>query len=311
MAIDSSEAERQNGALSMYQLYCDLGHPITKRKQGLRIWEFEKMFGLVEQTCQVCKRQLAAEDVRWQCNDACNFDVCESCYLVKVAGTAPACEPFQPVDMEAQAVVLEINAQQTKAAAVFESALPLLRKRKEELETMFKHKDCSEDTGGPDALAFSQLFRLRGISGVSPIEKYQAILDELKDPRMPEIDAAFVQHAAGHGLEEVREKLKRLSEVAHECQNCVHETGAAATTVQEKAIVESNAAIELLETAAVAALARVTRDSSVVSDTSRRFTVLSEPAQVSSAREVGNPAAHSERYSTASAERLTPRQDGD
>jgi hypothetical protein len=125
-----------------------------------------------------------------------------------------------------QDAVTEINLQRTKVAAVFEVALPLLQQRKDELEVQFKRKG-SEVGQGPDALAFSQLLRLRGVGGKSPLEKYQAILDELKDPSMPEIDAAFIQHVPSEGLEEIREKLRRLNEAADECQSCVHEVGAA------------------------------------------------------------------------------------
>lgn len=207
-------------------LVCDLGHPITKRKAGLRGWQFDKMFGLVEQVCRVCHQELATDDIRWRCHNACNFDICEPCYVAKAAGTAPDCEPVQFVDISMQDAVTEINLQRTKVAAVFEVALPLLQQRKDELEVQFKRKG-SEVGQGPDALAFSQLLRLRGVGGKSPLEKYQAILDELKDPSMPEIDAAFIQHVPSEGLEEIREKLRRLNEAADECQSCVHEVGAA------------------------------------------------------------------------------------
>merc|ERR1712224_401844 len=61
------------------------GHPITKRKQGLRGWQFEKLLGFVEQVCHVCKKELAADDVRWRCHHNCNHDMCELFYLAKTA----------------------------------------------------------------------------------------------------------------------------------------------------------------------------------------------------------------------------------
>jgi len=59
-------------------LVCTKGHPVTKRKVGLRLhqkWEFWS-----ERRCDFCDEEIAQNAVRWRCNEHCDFDICEPCY---------------------------------------------------------------------------------------------------------------------------------------------------------------------------------------------------------------------------------------
>eukprot|EP00928_Gymnodinium_smaydae_P041926 TRINITY_DN28309_c0_g1_i2.p1 TRINITY_DN28309_c0_g1~~TRINITY_DN28309_c0_g1_i2.p1 ORF type:complete len:463 (+),score=83.61 TRINITY_DN28309_c0_g1_i2:69-1391(+) len=62
---------------------CPLGHPIDKRKEGLK-WHQNfsgtSTFGLATKMCGHCRRPIARNEVRWRCSQHCNYNLCEACF---------------------------------------------------------------------------------------------------------------------------------------------------------------------------------------------------------------------------------------
>lgn len=73
-------------------LKCPAGHPVEKRKEGLK-WH-EGWVGVNHSlSCDLCGGRIGREKPRWRCHFHCHFDVCEDCYARAAQATAVATEP--------------------------------------------------------------------------------------------------------------------------------------------------------------------------------------------------------------------------
>lgn len=74
------------------QLVCANGHPVVKRKRGLKPWQGH----VHERICDHCRRVIQRSETRWRCEHHCNFDICDSCYrrYLATTGRAPSPDTF-------------------------------------------------------------------------------------------------------------------------------------------------------------------------------------------------------------------------
>lgn len=75
-------------ALQDGELRCTSGHPVTKRKEGLR-WH-QKFEVWTEKRCSLCEEAIPSSATRWRCHYHCGFDICEECFLSVHDGQSPA-----------------------------------------------------------------------------------------------------------------------------------------------------------------------------------------------------------------------------
>lgn len=83
----SGAARREVSEIVDTELVCLNGHPITKRKDGLR---WHQVLSDVEHRCSCCNDVVPATSSRWRCHFHCDFDVCEACYSEAFGGPPSA-----------------------------------------------------------------------------------------------------------------------------------------------------------------------------------------------------------------------------
>lgn len=64
------------------QLKCSSGHPVVKRKAGLRAWQGR----IHDRVCDLCRRIIHREEPRWRCAYHCSYDVCDICHRKHTSG---------------------------------------------------------------------------------------------------------------------------------------------------------------------------------------------------------------------------------
>jgi len=81
-AIDMLSVQDAGEDVKVYQhseLRCPNGHPVTKKKKGLQWHQLLEVLW-TQQSCNLCHRQIGINDIRWRCNNHCDYDVCQTCY---------------------------------------------------------------------------------------------------------------------------------------------------------------------------------------------------------------------------------------
>jgi len=78
-SISSRSGQCDSGSLFRTPpfLVCPMGHPVTKRKDGLR-WHQSQM--LQQRICSNCDGVVPRHATRWRCHFHCAFNVCDDCH---------------------------------------------------------------------------------------------------------------------------------------------------------------------------------------------------------------------------------------
>merc|ERR1719343_1173616 len=68
-------------------LVCENRHPISKKKDGLR-WHQKAEFWN-QRSCDLCDESIPRHATRWRCEQHCDFNVCEACYMAGSGNEGP------------------------------------------------------------------------------------------------------------------------------------------------------------------------------------------------------------------------------
>jgi len=78
-SVSSQSGQCDSGSLFRTPpfLVCPMGHPVTKRKDGLR-WHQSQI--MQQRVCSNCDGVIPRHATRWRCHFHCAFNVCDSCH---------------------------------------------------------------------------------------------------------------------------------------------------------------------------------------------------------------------------------------
>jgi hypothetical protein len=114
-------------------LACPMGHPVTKRKDGLR-WHQSQT--LQQRICSSCNGVIPRHATRWRCHFHCAFNVCDNCHPAVTHVPSMAIAPIKPIAPTIRRRRLRFAARSLTTRPVFNFSGPSRLERSQMMEPL-------------------------------------------------------------------------------------------------------------------------------------------------------------------------------